>query len=74
MAASKRKSWYIGIILLLAGAGLLWYFVISFTDIAQVGKTTQSEAKLERPEVPSVSLPPLEELGQEESRQSLPPE
>jgi len=61
MTASKRKSWYIGIILLLVGAGLLWYFVISFTDIAQVGKTMQSKTKLERPEVPSVSLPPLEE-------------
>ena len=49
-----------GVILLLAGAGFLWYLVISFTDVAKVGQRTQSEVKVQRPEVPSVSLPNLE--------------
>lgn len=59
MSASKRKIWYVGVILLLAGAGFLWYSVISFTDVAKVGQRTQSEIRVQRPEVPSVSLPNL---------------
>lgn len=55
----KRKSWHVGIVLLLVLAGLMWFLVISVTDVARVGQE-ESGGKIELPEIPSVSLPNLQ--------------
>lgn len=64
-----------GIALFLAVAGLLWYQVVSSTDVARVGQEEQSEIKIEPPEIPPFSLPGLPNIEEKKRTQStLPPE